>query len=186
MDTQKIDQITKYIFLDDNDKKADLAIVFGTRSYMKALQNVIPLYKSKFVPKILFTGGINEHTGINEGQTLRQEAIKAGIPKKNILVEDKSTNTLENVLFSKDIIEKEIGLENIKSITLIVKDYYSRRAVMTIKKHFPKKIIFKISPYQMFDFTSKDWYLSEKGKEKVFEELGKIKTYLAKGDIEEL
>ena len=117
---------------------------------------------------------------------MAKEAIKRGVRSQDIIIEDKSTNTLENVLFSKNILEKEIGLINIKSIDAVVKNYHSRRALMTLKKHLPKGIKLKSCPYDVYNFTSKNWFLCEKGKEKVHEEFNKIMRYLKKGDIEEL
>ena len=71
---------------------------------------------------------------------MRDLLISKGVLEKDIILEDKSTNTLENVLFSKKTIEEKIGFNNLKSIVTVTKHYHSRRALMTIKKYFPKNI----------------------------------------------
>jgi len=112
--------------------------------------------------------------------------INKGVSKKDVILEDQSTNTLENVIFSKKIIEEKIGFDNIKSIILITKHYHSRRALMTIKRHFPKKIAIIPVTYEIYGFNKNNWFGSKIGKKKVLEEYEKIKKYLEKGDIEEL
>ena len=99
-----------------------------------------------------------------------------------IIIEDRSSNTLENVLFSKEIIDKKFGLDNIKDITTIVKHCHSRRVLMTLKKHFPDTIKLSVYPYEQYGFTKDNWFEHEKGREKVLSEYKKIPIYLAKGD----
>jgi len=178
-------KITDYIFLESKPQKADLAIVFGTR-YPEPVKKVFELYQNGLISKILVSGGTNKIANKNEAQQMSVDLIKLGVKKEDILVENKSTNTLENVLLSKNIIENNIGFENIKKIIAVVKHYHSRRSLMTLKKHFPKNIKMIPTSYDIYGFTKNDWFKKEKGKEKVMSEWLKIKKYLEKGDIEEL
>lgn len=185
MNQDKVRKITNYIFLESKPQKADLAIVFGTR-YPEPIYKVFELYRSKLVSKILISGGKNKVTGEKEACMMRDKLIKLGVEKENILTEEASTNSLENVLFSKNIIEKKIGFNNIKKIIAVVKHYHSRRALMTLRKHFPNNIQFIPAPYDIYGFTKNDWFEKENGREKVMGEWNKISKYLEKGDIEEL
>lgn len=183
------DEITKYIFIDDADTKGDIAFVFGTwNAWKESVEKAVELYKSGSVPKIIFSGGVNKKVGVIEGKAMAEEAIKLGVSREDILIEDRSANTLENVLFSLDLIDKELGLQNIKVTTAVVKNYHARRALMTLRKHIPAHVQLKASAYisDYYPFTKKNWTESDPGKEKVFEEVEKIKTYLAKGDLAEL
>jgi len=186
MNEDEIKRITDYIFLEDTDKSADIALVFGTMYWQYPLQKVLGLYRSNLIRGVIFSGGINRHSGKNEARKMAKEAVKSGIQETDIMIEDKSINTLENVRFSKEILAREIGFENIRSIVAIVKHYHSRRALMTMKRHLPQCIILKSCPYQLFDFTKENWHLSEKGREKVLQELDKIRVYLAKGNLAEI
>lgn len=186
MDRDEIARITDYIFLENEDKRADVALIFGTRHWQYPLDKVLGLYNHGLVAKMVFSGGINRHTKRNEAQRMKQEAIKAGIIEDDIILEDSSTNTLENVLFSGDVLSQRVGFENIKSIIAIVKNYHSRRALMTMKRHFPEHIALKSCPYSIYGFTKETWHISELGREKVFGELGKIRKYLAKDNLAEL
>lgn len=185
MHKEEIEKITDYIFLKSNPQKADLALVFGTR-HSEAINKAYELYQNKFVNKILVSGGVNRVNGENEALEMSKKLIGLGIKQDDIILENKSINSLENVLFSRQVVEEKIGFKNIKKIIAVVKHYHSRRALMTLKKHFPKNIEFLPAIYEVYDFTSSNWPNSEIGKEKVIGEWNKIQKYLAKGDIEEL
>lgn len=184
-----IAEITKYIFIEDQDLSGDIALVFGTwNSWRPSLERAVELYKNKLVPKIIVSGGINNETGIIEGDFMAKELVTMGVPVEDILIENKATNTLENVVFSMLIIERILGLNNIKVITAVVKNFHSRRALMTLRRNIPNGIILKSAEYvsPFFNFTKNDWFQSDSGREKVFEEIEKIKKYLAKGDLIEI
>ncbi len=100
MNQKEIKKITDYIFLKSSPQKADLALVFGTR-HQEAINKVYELYHNRLILKILISGGINRVTGENESLKMSQKLVKLGVDQANIILEDCSTNTLENVLFSK-------------------------------------------------------------------------------------
>ncbi len=179
-------QITDYIFLEAEPKPADLALVFGTKSYKKPLQSVEELYRHRLTETILLSGGDNRFTGRNEAREMALNLIDMGVAMADMLIEDKSTNTLENVLYSRQLIEDELGLDRLKRMLVVVKNYHARRALMTLKRHFPAGVEFLPVTYNLFGFDRSNWFESEMGREKVMGEVERIKKYLAKGDIEEL
>lgn len=185
MKAEEINKITEYIFLKSNPQEADLALVFGTR-HQEAIKKVYELYHAGLIPKILISGGENRVTGENEALEMNKKLIELGVNEDDIILEDQSSNSLENVLFSKKIIDEKLGFKNIKKIIAIVKHYHSRRALMTLKKHFPKNIELIPATYEIYGFVFNNWLDSEVGRKKVLGEWSKIQEYLAKGDIEEL
>ena len=185
MNQKEIKKITEYIFLESNPQKSDIALVFGTR-HQEAINRVYELYQNKFINKILVSGGINRVTGKNEAFEICRKLMNLGIEQRDIVLEDQSTNSLENVLFSKKVIDEKFGFNNIKKIIAVVKHYHSRRALMTLKKYFPKTIKLIPVTYEIYGFTKDNWSANEIGREKVISEWKKIRIYLNKGDIEEL
>lgn len=180
-----IAKITNYIFVNTGLEKADLALLFGTR-HQEAVAAAFDLYERKLAPKILISGGTNRVTGENEAMVIADKLISMGLNKIDIISDDKSTNTLENVLFSKEVIKKTIGWDNVNRIIVVVKNYHSRRVLMTVKKHFPEGVKLLVASYEICEFNKNNWFESDKGKEKVLGEYEKIQKYLAKGDITEL
>lgn len=182
-------QISKYIFLDTTPQKSDIGLVMGTtKTYTEAAKRTWNLYKKGVIQRIIISGGINRNNKNNESTLLKNELLNLGIPEDVITLEQKSTNTLENVIYSRNLIQKKIGFSNINSILVIARNYHSRRVLMTFKKHFPKTVKIYISTYtsKKYPFLKSNWYKTKLGTQKVNEELKKIKKYLKKGDIEEL
>ncbi len=56
-------------------------------------------------PKIIFSGGQGADEKISESLAMQRYAIEKGIPIKDTILEDKSVNTLQNMEFSKKIME---------------------------------------------------------------------------------
>lgn len=185
----KSEDITNYIFVDNRDCSGDVALVFGTWfAWREATKKAADLYKKGLVRKVLVSGGPNEHSGYVEGDEMALSLEDLGIPKRDILIENKAMNTLENVVFSKDILDRAIGLKDVKTIVAVVKNFHARRALMTLKKHMPPHIVLKASAYRLErqGFNRRNWHESEYGRRRVQEELEKIAKYLEKGDIAEL
>jgi len=78
-------------------KRIDRAIQF----YRKQSQETLS------PPQLLMSGGQGPDEKIPEAQAMREYALKQGIPAEDILMEAQSTNTLENMRFSKEIMERE-------------------------------------------------------------------------------
>lgn len=67
------------------------------------------LYLQGYAPRVLFTGGLGRNT---DGLFQEPEAVKfarvamaCGVPEADILIEDKSANTKENIEFTRNLLE---------------------------------------------------------------------------------
>lgn len=58
-------------------------------------------------PQLLMSGGQGPDEKVPESQAMRDYALEQGIPDEDIIMEAQSTNTLENMKFSKEIMERE-------------------------------------------------------------------------------
>ena len=174
------------MFLDDGIAQVDLAFIFGTNHYKKLIALVSDLWQKRLFNKVLISGGHKFTDSINEAESIAKQLIAEELPVNKLLLENKSTNTLENVLFSKKLLEEKDVLKNINSILIVAKNYHARRALMTIKKYFPKNIKFYIATYDAYGFDKNDWWQRIENKNRVINEFEKIKKYLDKKDIEEL
>ena len=76
--------------------RADKAIEFAKKQYENTNKKIV------FIP----SGGKGKDEVIAEAETIKKYLLKAGIHKNQIIIEDKSTNTIENMRFSKDKIDK--------------------------------------------------------------------------------
>ena len=110
-----------------------------------------------------------------------------GIPQENIFLEDQALHTLENVLYTRDLIEQYIGFQSISSVTAIMQSFHARRVLMTMNRHFPEHIEVKAAPYvPASGITRENWHTTTQGHADVSSEVKKIETYLLQDDIAEL
>jgi len=95
----------------------------GADRIMHALQ----LYRQGKIRKIIITGGsgaILQRYG-TEADELQKILLQANVPETDILVENKSRNTRENALFTKELLDKN---PEIKSTLLITSAFHMRRS----------------------------------------------------------
>lgn len=81
--------------------------------------------------KIIFTGGQGSDEQLAEGRAMADYALAKGLPEEQIIVEDKAVNTYENLLFSKQLIEKEAA-EPYDTI-VVTNNYHVFRALLWAK-----------------------------------------------------
>jgi uncharacterized SAM-binding protein YcdF (DUF218 family) len=79
---------------------------------------------------LMMCTGDNQRLGISNASVMANYAHGLGIPRENLIEEDQSTNTYQNLYNAWEII-RERGLQQ---PTLVTLDLYTRRAVATAKK----------------------------------------------------
>jgi uncharacterized SAM-binding protein YcdF (DUF218 family) len=186
---EQIQKLSDYIFIKSEPEKADLIFVFGTRS-PQPISITLQLYNKKYASRIMISGGENKVIHVVETDDMSNKLINMGVKKKDIIKENKSTNTLENVIFSRAILENTIGLNKIKTMLVVVKSYHARRALMTLRKNLSSTIKYLPIPYEGningVVIRKSGWFENPDSLKKVLEEESKIREYLAKGNLEEL
>ena len=58
-------------------------------------------------PTIIFSGGQGADENVSEAYAMKQYALSQGIPEEHTMIEDKSVNTYENMLFSKRMMDQQ-------------------------------------------------------------------------------
>ncbi len=171
-----------YHHMNQSLEKADCIIVLGS-SDIRVAEYGVELFKRELAPHIIFSGGLGSLTkdrfGQTEAEIFAEVAAAAGIPDDAVLLEKKSTNTGENILFSMDLLSKNHISANL--VIIVTKPYMERRVFATAKKLFPSKNFIVSSPPISFEN-----YPTEKlGQELVVSimvgDLQRIMEYPAKG-----
>ena len=120
-----------------SDEKADAAVVLGAAVWGKEVSPVfrerinhgIELYRKGRVRKLIFTGGRGNSDEPTESSAARRYAIGSGVPAADILIEEESHNTYENIVNAKRLADAR-GLRRV----LIVSDpLHMKRAVAMAK-----------------------------------------------------
>ncbi len=111
------------------------------------------LFLEGWAPLLVFSGGLGVITknlwSEPEAELFARVARAAGVPGERILVETRSTNTGENVRFTRALL-KERGLEP-RSLILVQKPYMERRAYATFKNYWPEPRVRVTSPQVTFE-----------------------------------
>ena len=105
---EPIQVIWDYLCLGQKVEKADCIVGFGNFNTDIA-RRAARLYLEGVAPKILFTGGLGRNTEglLPEPEAVRfaKVAVSCGVPESAILLEDKSTNTRENIEVTRTLLE---------------------------------------------------------------------------------
>ncbi|HEU5460577.1 MAG TPA: YdcF family protein, partial [Pyrinomonadaceae bacterium] len=116
-----------------SDASADAAVVLGAAVWTAQVSPVfrertnhgIDLYRTGKVPKIIFTGGQGNPGEPTESSAARQYALQRGIPAADVLIEEKSHTTYENILYAKQLADSH----GIKKVLIVSDPLHMRRAV---------------------------------------------------------
>jgi uncharacterized SAM-binding protein YcdF (DUF218 family) len=163
-------------------EKADCIFVLGSHD-TRVAERGAELYLQGWAPLLIMSGGLGRLTKESwtetEASLFARIAWEKGVPKEAILVEDKSTNTGENILFTQQLLQQK-GL-NPESFILVQKPYMERRSFATFEKQWPGKKLVVTSPQIYF----KDYASGELSMERVIQimvgDLQRIKIYAEKG-----
>ena len=110
------------------------------------------LFLEGWAPLLIFSGGRGAITGRlwhePEAERFARIAVELSVPPEQILVEPNSTNTGENVRFTRQLLA-ERGIDP-SSFIVVQKPYMERRSYATFRKIWPEKPVVVTSPQVSF------------------------------------
>ena len=188
---EEIEHITQTVFVASESQLTDLLFIFGTSTIdNEILESVARDCLQGRFSKVLVTGlsgRLYDETGKPVARIMRDELIARGVPSDIILVQDRSTNTLEDVVFSLDILEQHsISPE---SIAFLCKAHHSGRCLRTLRKFFPSQTLSPVTYLAEYDgvkVSKADWYKHPVSRGRVYGEYLRIIKYSRRGDIAHL
>jgi uncharacterized SAM-binding protein YcdF (DUF218 family) len=95
------------------------------------LKQAIDLYRAGYAPYLVLSSGFVY--SFHEAQVMRTLAIDQGVPASVIALDERATNTYENVRYVDEILRDHKW----KRILLVSSPYHMRRAVMVWRKQAP-------------------------------------------------
>lgn len=126
----------------DMASKADAIVVLGAAEYagkpspvlQARLDHAFDLFKQGFAPIIITTGGTHPGEDFSEGEVGRNYLIKKGIPESQIIAEENSLTTKQNIMRVEEILNDE------------------KLEILLGKK--PEKVILVSDPFHMYRAVS--------------------------------
>ena len=156
MNHGKIHKLAKILWdyhrLGHEIRPSQAMLVLGSHD-LRVADHAAELYHRGFAPRIVFSGGFGNLTKgvwkVPEANLFAERARDLGVPEESLLLENRSTNTGENIRFTRDLLRRE-GIE-IDRFLLVQKPYMERRAYATFRKQWPEKECQVTSPSISFE-----------------------------------
>lgn len=163
-------------------QKADCILALGSHD-LRVANRAAELYLQGMAPLLVVSGGLGnftkEYWTEPEADQFARIARDLGVPEAAILVENKSTNTGENIVFTQQLLAAK-GLDP-QSFIVVQKPYMERRSYATFKKHWPAKELMVTSPQISFEEYPTEEIPLERVIHIMVGDLQRIKYYPEKG-----
>ncbi|MBQ7230369.1 MAG: YdcF family protein [Oscillospiraceae bacterium] len=135
---ENIQILWDFMHMHQSPEKADVIVGFGC--YDEDIpRRCAELWHQGFAPWVCFSGGLGRNTSSlwskSEAERFAAIAMAAGVPGDRILLEDKSTNSAENLLFTPKVLA-EAGIKA-ETIIAVHKPYMEKRLWAAMQVYWP-------------------------------------------------
>ena len=159
--TKFLEELTNFIFLEDEPQKADVIFVPGSEEGALA-KTAARLYLEGYAPIIVPSGKYAKWTGhsiVGEFETesdyFAHLMMEEGVPKSAIIKEREATYTYQNAINTKELLD-ERGIE-VKRAILCCQAYHARRSKLYYQVLFPDTEIL-VCPTVTKGITKENWF----------------------------
>lgn len=179
---QLAQKIWNYHQMNHKPVPCDCIMALGSHD-LRVAERAAELYLQRMAPIVIFSGGLGRLTEGSfpkpEAELFADVAMEMGVPQHAIFIENKSTNTGENISFTRMLLAEQ-NL-NPASFLLVQKPYMERRCWATFKQNWPGKEILVTSPQlPMLAYPNAEIPI-EQVIQIMVGDLQRIKLYPAKG-----
>jgi uncharacterized SAM-binding protein YcdF (DUF218 family) len=146
------ERVWRYHQLNHQLSSADAIVVLCSHDKAVAERGA-QLFLEGWAPLLIFSGGLGSITRRlwrePEADQFARIAVEMGVPAEKILTENRSTNTGENVLFTKQLLtERQL---DVQKVIVVQKPYMERRSYATFRQRWPEIDVVVTSPRASFD-----------------------------------
>ena len=173
--------------LEDTGENADCIIVLGS---IKAAKYRVPVaveaYKAGRASKLMLCGGkLRDFPDgkYSEAEHMRQAALALGVAEEDIVLENSSQNTVENILFALIELQRTLWLNKVRRVLLVTTAYHMRRSLAIARYLLPKHITVIPCPANDNNTRRDNWMNTPKGIERAKGEAMKIVSSVISGII---
>lgn len=117
-----------FLVINENPVKADIIIVLSGGG-IERLDKGVQLYRDGYAPYFMISNGQEDN--------LFQAALIKGVPLNSVMLENKARSTLENAIYTIDIMTKH----KLKSALIVSSNFHMRRVKMNFAKAVKDKEI---------------------------------------------
>lgn len=164
--------------LEDTGENVDCILVLGS---VKAAQYrvlvAVEAYKAGRARKMMLCGGkvrAFPDGNYSEAEHMRQAALASGVADEDIILENSSQNTVENILFALIELQRSFYLNNVHSVLVVTTAYHMRRSLAIARYLLPKHITVIPCPANDNNTKRDNWMNTQVGTERAKKEAMKI------------
>ncbi|MCT2536211.1 YdcF family protein [Aquibacillus koreensis] len=190
--SRQIEELTNIIFLPAIEVPSCDAIFVFAGTHPGHWEKPIEAYKKGYCQKLIVTGGVSP-TGVKhpdwkdrnqpEADVIVSKLLESGIKQEDIVFENRSRNTLENVLLAKEVFD----FSSLESLLFVCKNHAAGRQYRTLAQHIPNKISYIPfgfdAEYRGCTVSRDNWMKTEIGRARVLGEYFRILHYGKIGHI---
>jgi uncharacterized SAM-binding protein YcdF (DUF218 family) len=127
--------------------KADAILVLGSHD-TRVAERAAQVFLEGWAPLVVCSGHLGALTkgrfARSEAEVFADVAAARGVPRERILIEDRSTNTGENVVFTRQLLDERAIA--VRRAIAVQKPYMERRTLATFRARWPGLDVVVTSP----------------------------------------
>ncbi|MEI4768784.1 YdcF family protein [Psychrobacillus sp. FJAT-51614] len=150
-----------FLVIDEKPVKSDVIIVLSGGD--GRLEKGVQLYKEGYAPYLMLSNG--------SVQQLYERALELGVPNEAIIMEVKSDSTLDNAIFSEEIVRNH----KFESAIVVSSGFHMRRVKILYDKVFQNSgVRLTYVAEDMTAYNPKIWWADEVSRDNTFREYIKL------------
>ena len=168
----------EYSLVPQEPAPADVIVALGTND-LRVAEHAAHLFRRGFGSTLVCTGGIAHQNDLlatswdkTEAEMFADVAARCGVPRERILLETRATNTSENLVFTRELLDGA-GMRP-RNVVFAVKPFMQRRVWATLPVRWPNLTATISSPPMTLD----DYFTPDLPAEKVI--------HIMMGDVQRL
>ena len=155
---------------------ADAIVVLGG-DWKGRIDRAVELYRRGVAPRLVVSGGRPVGPELTEARYLAELAVRRGVPRGALLLEERSYSTWTNALQVREL-ARELGL---RRLVVVTSDWHSRRARWTFQRVLgPDGVRVLSAPSPEWRFSLRRWWQSPEGGETVLLEYVRLLWYVVR------
>lgn len=171
------------------EEKCDIGFIFGGISMIpNRVEEGLRLYKEGLIDRFIVSGGIgvlNTDRKVPEAHKMKNYLLDKGIDSSDIIVEDQSINTFQNIENSLKILSENWDIDKLK-FALISSDFHVRRCLGLFAHELEQKENLFVSGVSDGKTDIENWPKSLYGKRLILTEAIALSMYAKKQKMEDL
>jgi uncharacterized SAM-binding protein YcdF (DUF218 family)/glycosyltransferase involved in cell wall biosynthesis len=144
--------------------------------YQERVTQAVSLYRAGYASHIIFSSGYV--FTLREAEVMKAVAVANGVPPDAIALEERASNTRENVIFSNRLLEQNRW----RRILLVSSPYHMRRALKTWHRAAPEVTVIP-TPVAQSQFYAHGWGASLEQVRGILHEYAALAAYWSRGWI---